>query len=321
MLVEASDWLSRRSSSAADWPVSTLLELKGETRISVVLPARDEQDTVGAIVSAIRRELTPLVDEIVVIDSRSIDDTAAVAAAAGAKVFSQDSILPRLPSLSGKGEALWKSLAVTTGDLLVFVDADLLNFSSSFVTGLLGPLLSDPTVSYVKACYDRPYNGSESDSEAFAGGGRVTELVARPLINMHWPELAGVIQPLSGEYAGRRSLLERVPFATGYGVELGLLLDTVALCGLDALAQVDLGVRVHSHHSTEALGAMASQIMQTAWSRLERQGLMMPFSKPSPDLTQFRRTPLGYVPDDRDASVGERPPMIEIPEYATLQPR
>ncbi|GAB3670727.1 glucosyl-3-phosphoglycerate synthase [Actinocorallia lasiicapitis] len=321
MLAEASDWLRRRSSVAADWPVADLLELKGSTRISVVLPARDEQDTVGVIVSAIRRDLVeraPLVDEIVVIDSRSVDDTATVASAAGAKVFAQDTVLPRLPSLSGKGEALWKSLHVTTGDLVVFVDADLLNFSSTFVTGLLGPLLSEPAVSLVKACYDRPYNGSEA---AFAGGGRVTELVARPLINMHWPQLAGVVQPLSGEYAGRRALLERLPFVTGYGVELGLLLDAVGMAGLDALAQVDLGVRVHSHNSTEALGAMASQIMQTAWTRLDRQGLMLSLSQPASELTQFHRSPSGYAPADRDASVGERPPMIQIPEYASLQPR
>ncbi|MEO3788055.1 glucosyl-3-phosphoglycerate synthase [Actinocorallia sp. B10E7] len=321
MLAEAADWLRSRSSSAADWPAELLLGLKGATRVSVVLPARDEQDTIGGIVSTIRRELverTPLVDEIVVIDSRSVDETAAVAAAAGAKVFAQDAILPRLPCLSGKGEALWKSLAVTSGDIVVFVDADLVNFSSSFVTGLMGPLLSCPDVSYVKACYDRPYNGTEA---AFAGGGRVTELVARPLLNLHWPQLAGIVQPLGGEYAGRRSLLERLPFMTGYGVEMGLLLDALEVVGLNGLAQVDLGEREHSHQSTEALAAMASQILQTAWSRMDRHGLMMPLSSPSPQLTQFQRSPSGYVPVDREAVVDERPPMIEIPEYAlTLRP-
>ncbi|GAA2737237.1 glucosyl-3-phosphoglycerate synthase [Actinocorallia aurantiaca] len=317
MLAEVADWLDRRSSTAADWPAGSLRELKGSTRVSVVLPARNEERTVGTIVSAIRRELVegvPLVDEIVVIDSRSVDDTAAVAAAAGAKVFAQDAILPRLPCLSGKGEALWKSLAVTSGDIVVFVDADLVNFSSSFVTGLLGPLLACPEVAYVKGCYDRPYHGTEETPPA--GGGRVTELVARPLLNMHWPLLAGVVQPLGGEYAGRRSLLERLPFVTGYGVELGLLVDTLELAGLDGLAQVDLGVREHSHQSTEALAAMASQIMQTAWSRLDRQGLMMPLSSPSPELTQFHREENGHVPVGRDTSLGERPPMIGVREYA-----
>ncbi|MEO3788056.1 glucosyl-3-phosphoglycerate synthase [Actinocorallia sp. B10E7] len=317
MLAEVSDWLRRRSSAAADWPAETLASLKGATRVSVVLPARNEEKTVGTIVSAVRRELVeriPLVDEIVVIDSRSADDTAAVAAAAGAKVFAQDSILPRLPCLSGKGEALWKSLAVTTGDLLVFIDADLVNFSPSFVTGLLGPLLAHPDVAYVKGCYDRPYTGDEES--ASAGGGRVTELVARPLINMHWPLLAGIVQPLGGEYAGRRSLLERLPFVTGYGVELALLVDALELAGLDGMAQVDLGVREHTHQSTEALAVMASQIMRTAWSRLDRQGLMMPLSSPRVELTQFHRGGSGHVPVVRDTSLGERPPMFGVPEYA-----
>src|SRR5262249_30493105 len=152
-----------------------------------------------------------------------VDDTAQVAAAAGARVVAQDAVLAELPPLTGKGEALWKSLHVARGDVLAFVDADLRNFSSSFVTGLLGPLLTDPSVEYVKACYDRPLN--TGGVPVPSGGGRVTELVARPLINMHWPLLAGFVQPLGGEYAGRRTLLEHVPFVTGYGVELGLLVD------------------------------------------------------------------------------------------------
>ena len=205
---------------------------KGATTVSVVLPARNEARTVGTIVSAIRRELVegvPLVDEIVVIDSRSVDDTAAVAAAAGAKVFAQDAILPRLPACRARVRRCGSPWHVTSGDIVVFVDADLVNFSSSFVTGLLGPLLACPEVAYVKGCYDRPYHGTEETPPA--GGGRVTELVARPLINMHWPLLAGVVQPLGGEYAGRRSLLERLPFVTGYGVELGLLVDALEAGG------------------------------------------------------------------------------------------
>nr|BFE78028.1 hypothetical protein GCM10020093_006290 [Planobispora longispora] len=167
--------------------------------------------------------------------------------------------------------------------MLVFIDADLREFRTSFVTGLLGPLFGDPGVVYVKGCYDRPLRGVGN------GGGRVTELVARPLLNLHWPLLAGFVQPLAGEYAGRRSALERVPFVTGYGVELGLLIDLLELHGLDALAQVDLGRRVHSHQSTDALGGMAAQILQTAWSRLERQDKMIPLHDPSPRLAQFRR--------------------------------
>ncbi len=316
MLPQVETWLRDRMSSAADWPVEKLLAAKGETTVSVVLPARDERETVGEIVSAIRRDLVegaPLVDEIVVVDSRSTDDTAAVAAAAGARVVAQDSVLPELPPLSGKGEALWKSLHATSGDLVVFVDADLRNFSTAFVTGLLGPLLTDPSTCYVKACYDRPY--ISGGTVISGGGGRVTELVARPMINMHWPMLAGVLQPLSGEYAGRRTVLERVPFVTGYGVELGLLIDVLELEGLDAIAQVDLGVRTHSHQSAEDLGRMAGQIMHTAWSRLGRQGRVIPLEQPSTTLTQFRRDGAGHRVMIRDVGVGERPPMIDVPAY------
>nr|WP_221474224.1 glucosyl-3-phosphoglycerate synthase [Planomonospora venezuelensis] len=309
---EVEAWLRSRTSSSDGWPLPWLLEAKGGTTVSVVLPARDEAGTVGEIVTAIRRELmeaAPLVDELVVIDSRSTDDTAARAAAAGARVVAQDEILPDLKPLDGKGEALWKSLAATSGDLLVFVDADLREFRTSFVTGLLGPLLGDPGVVYVKGCYDRPLGDLGN------GGGRVTELVARPLLNLHWPLLAGFVQPLAGEYAGRRSVLERVPFVTGYGVELGLLVDLLDLAGLDALAQVDLGRRVHSHQSTEALGGMAAQILQTAWSRLDRQDKMIPLHEPSPRLAQFRRGPGGHHATVRDVAVAERPPMVGVPGY------
>ncbi|XRQ14697.1 glucosyl-3-phosphoglycerate synthase [Actinomadura welshii] len=317
MLPEVASWLRRRTSTAEDWPPRRLLAAKGGTRISVVLPARDEEATVGAIVAAIRADLVeriPLVDEIVVVDSRSGDRTAAVAAAAGAEVVAQDAVLPSLGRMSGKGEALWKSLAVTSGDLIVFVDADLREFTSSYVTGLLGPLLADPSVGYVKGCYDRPL--VEGERRVEGGGGRVTELVARPLINLHWPLLAGVMQPLGGEYAGRRALLERLPFVTGYGVELGLLLDVYQDSGLDAIAQVDLGRRVHAHQSTEALGEMSGQIMLTAWSRLERHGRMMPLEAPATALTRFRRGPDGHDARTTDVAVGERPPMIEVPGYA-----
>jgi glucosyl-3-phosphoglycerate synthase len=313
VLPEVELWLRDRTTASADWPIDALLAAKGTTKISVVLPARNEAETVGEIVSAIRRDLVeavPLVDELIVVDSRSSDHTAARAVQAGAKVFTQDEILPALTPMDGKGDVLWKSLAITSGDLLVFVDADLREFRTSFVTGLLGPLLADPSVVYVKGCYDRPLQ------EVQGGGGRVTELVARPLLNLHWPLLAGFVQPLAGEYAGRREVLERVPFATGYGVELGLLIDLLEHAGLDALAQVDLGRRVHSHQSTEALGIMAGQIMHTAWSRLERQRRIIPLHTPSGGLTQFSRGDSGHVPVDRDITVDERPPMLGIPEYA-----
>ncbi len=312
MLPEVRVWLRDHTTAAADWPASALAAAKGAVRVSVVLPAHNERRTVGTIVAAIRGSLMQahrLVDEIVVIDSRSTDDTARVAAAAGARVFAQDEVLAHLRPESGKGEALWKSLAVTTGDVIVFLDADVRNFSPSFVTGLLGPLLADPDISFVKASYDRPLAGT-ADS-----GGRVTELVARPLLNLHWPLLAGFVQPLSGEYAARRTALERVPFVTGYGVELGLLVDLLEEQGLAAMAQVDLGTRVHKHQGTSALGRMSCQIMLTAWSRLQRHGLMVASEEPAPVLAQFRRDEGGHHADVRDVSVAQRPPMIQVPGY------
>lgn len=283
-------WLRKRSSRADDWTIDELVARKGTTTISVVIPARNEESTVGDIVRTIRRDLVdgaPLVDEVLVVDSRSTDDTARVAAAAGATVVAEQDVLAHLPSMRGKGEALWKGLAASTGDIVVFIDGDLQDFPSSYVSGLLGPLLSDDSVAYVKGFYHRPLVNGESVQAD--GGGRVTELVARPLLNMHWPELAGFVQPLAGEYAGRRSVLEQIPFIAHYGVEVGHLVDLLELVGLDALAQVDLGHRRHRHQSLQGLGQMASQIMLTIHDRLERYGRMIPAEEPSTTLAQFQR--------------------------------
>ncbi|GAA0302209.1 glucosyl-3-phosphoglycerate synthase [Streptomyces polychromogenes] len=304
-------WLADRSWSAADRPLDQLLERKRATgtTVSVVLPALDEEATVGEIVEVIRRDLieappVPLVDELVVVDSGSADRTAEVAAKAGARVVHRDEILPRVPAVRGKGEVLWRSLLATTGDVVCFIDADLRDFSSAFVSGIVGPLLTDPQVQFVKAMYDRPLG------DAPGQGGRVTELVARPLLNLHWPQLAGFVQPLGGEYAVRRSLLERLPFPVGYGVELGLLVDALHTVGLDAMAQVDVGVRLHKHQSGQALGRMAAAIYRTAQLRLSRGHLVRP------ELTQFERGPDGFVPRTYPVDTEERPPMLEIEEYA-----
>ncbi|WP_329396902.1 glucosyl-3-phosphoglycerate synthase [Streptomyces lydicus] len=317
MLEEVERWLTSRSWSAADRPLGQLLEAKRQTgrTVSVVLPALDEEATVGAIVATIRAELmtgtVPLVDELVVLDSGSTDRTAEVAAAAGARVVHRDTVLPRLPALPGKGEVLWRSLLVTSGDIVCFIDADLREFSATFVSGIIGPLLTDPDVQFVKAMYDRPLEAGAHTTGAGAGqGGRVTELVARPVLNLHWPQLAGFVQPLGGEYAARRSLLERLPFPVGYGVELGLLVDALHTVGLDALAQVDVGVRKHRHQDGQALGRMAAAIYRTAQLRLARGHLVRP------RLTQFDRGEQGFVPRTTDVDTEERPPMAEIPEYA-----
>ncbi|MFD7298947.1 glucosyl-3-phosphoglycerate synthase [Streptomyces sp. NPDC059897] len=310
MLEEVERWLNRRSWSVADHPLHRLVAAKhasGQT-VSVVLPALNEEETVGEIVSEIRRTLmtdaVPLVDELVVIDSGSTDRTSEVAAAAGARVEHRDTILPRVPVRAGKGEVLWRSLFVTSGDIVCFVDADLKEFSADFVSGIVGPLLTEPGVHFVKAMYDRPLAGAAGQ------GGRVTELMARPILNLHWPQLAGFVQPLGGEYAARRSLLERLPFPVGYGVELGLLVDALHTVGLDALAQVDVGVRKHRHQDGQALGRMAAAIYRTAQLRLARGHLVRPV------LTQFERGEDGFEPHTHPVDTEERQPMIEIGEYA-----
>jgi glucosyl-3-phosphoglycerate synthase len=300
-------WFSERTSRAADWPVDKLIAAKGDARVSVVLPALNEQATVGRIVRVIRRELVErrhLVDELVVVDSGSTDDTIAVAQAAGADVVRREDVLSHLPPRPGKGEVLWRSLAATTGDVVAFVDSDLSDFTSTFVTGLIGPLLSDPTVQFVKATYDRPLL-REGEVQP-AGGGRVTELVARPLLALHWPELTGFVQPLGGEYAARRSLLERLPFACGYGVEFGLLVDTLNAVGLDAMAQVDLSRRKHRNSDLHKLGRMAIEILQVAEARLGR-----PVRSPA-EITQFVRAGAGYEVVDTDMTELERPPIADL---------
>ncbi|WP_133911968.1 glucosyl-3-phosphoglycerate synthase [Streptomyces sp. NBC_00582] len=308
MLEEVERWLTTRSWTASDRPLHRIMAAKrssGRT-VSVVLPALNEEETVGDIVAIIRHDLmqqVPLVDELVVVDSGSTDRTAEVAAAAGARVVHRDTILPRIPAVPGKGEVLWRSLLVTTGDIVCFVDADLREFSSDFVSGLVGPLLTEPSVDLVKGMYDRPLGGAAGQ------GGRVTELMARPLLNMHWPQLAGFVQPLGGEYAARRSLLEQLPFPVGYGVELGMLIDALHLVGLDALAQVDLGVRKHRHQDGQALGRMAAAIYRTAQLRLARGHLVRP------SLTQFERGTDGFEPRTYSVDTEERPPMAEIAEY------
>jgi glucosyl-3-phosphoglycerate synthase len=305
----AQAWFTTRTSTVADWPVPALCERKGSTRVSVVLPALDEEPTVGEIVAEVRRlaDTTGLVDEVLVIDSGSADRTAEVAAAAGAAVHHRDTILPELGTRAGKGEVLWKALAVAAGDILVYLDADLTGFGAHYITGLLGPLLHDESVLMVKAFYDRPL----LDVSA-AGGGRVTELLARPLLGALRPELSGVVQPLAGEYAAWRSLLEALPFAAGYGVETGLLLDTVAGYGLDAVAQVDLGARTHGHQDTAALGRMAATILHTVLSRVTPDHPLWSV------LTQFRREHGAVIPVDSEVWWPDRPPMRTVAGY---QPR
>jgi glucosyl-3-phosphoglycerate synthase len=247
-----------------DWTLDTLLEARRGATVSLVVPARNEAATVGDVVARVRQRLMDtvnLLDEIVVIDSDSTDNTSSVAADAGAVVHRAADIRPDLGTHPGKGEAMWKSLFVTRGDLIVFMDADLLDWDTHFVPGLLGPLLTAPGVDLVKGFYERPLGDSPYE------GGRVTELVARPLISLLFPDLGALHQPLAGEWAVRRSLFEALSVPTGYAVELAALIDTLAGRGASAIAQVDLGRRTHRHQSLRDLGGMAKQIMAMALGR------------------------------------------------------
>jgi glucosyl-3-phosphoglycerate synthase len=272
--------------------------------VSVCMPARDEEATVGHIVATVRRRLMErvgLVDEVVVIDDGSTDATAEAARWEGACVHAVDEVLPELPRGSGKGNALWMSLFAAEGDLVCWVDADVRNFRTDFVTRLLEPLLTEPDVSLVKGFYRRPLHGEP------AGGGRVTELMARPVLSTLFPQLSHLVQPLAGEYAGRRAVLETLPFVEGWGVELGLLIDIAATFGVDAIAQRDLGVREHRNRSLDDLGPQAMAVLVTA---LRRAG--MAASELSGTLVRFddQHDPV-LVP----VEVRERPPMLTIPAY------
>lgn len=273
-----------------------------------MLPALDEAATIGKVVDSVFALADVLVDEIVVVDSASSDATAQIAVEHGARVHEADQIMPSFGPSLGKGDALWRSLTVTSGDIVVFLDTDISNPDPKFVAGLLGPLLTSPRVHMVKAFYERPVKLERV--QYATGGGRVTELAARPLINLFWPELAGLVQPLSGEYAARRPLLESLPFFTGYGVELGLLIDTLRRVGADGIAQVDLECRVHRNQSLPALSRMAFGIMQVAHQRLAEEGRAEPpaeYGTGAP-YVQFARDGDGIAITEDHVAVVERPP-------------
>lgn len=243
------------------------LRANGE-QVSVILPARNEASTVGEMVATLRATLVDrigLVDEVLVVDGGSEDATAEVARASGARVVRQDQVLPHLGSRPGKGEGMWKGLAASHGELVVYLDADIVDFGPRFVIGLLGPLVEDRGVRFTKAVYDRPL--AVAGQQQGSGGGRVTELLARPALALWFPALAGVAQPLSGEVAARRSLLETLPFVCGYGVEVAMLIDVAERYGIEAIAQVDLGRRIHDHQSLPALGRMAAELLQVLAAR------------------------------------------------------
>ena len=317
--MQIDSWLATNTfHHSSFWDLGALVQEKQKQnlKISLCIPTLNEEKTIGKEVVIFTSELVqryPLLDEIAVIDSDSSDQTREVAAAFGAQVYLSRDILPVYGEQRGKGENLWKAIYQLEGDIIVYIDADIKNIHPRFVYGLVAPLIFRPEIHYVKAFYDRPLASSQGIRPS--GGGRVTEILIRPLFSLFFPELTALIQPLSGEYAVRREVLEKIPFPIGYGVETSHLIDVYHRWGLGAIAQTDLDRRVHRNQHTRDLGKMAFGIMQTFLKRVEALGIVGNLPELSTTLRQFQvnnnvfeEVPLNIIEE-------ERPPMVDIPEY------
>jgi len=290
---------------------------KKNLKISLCLPTLNEEKTIAKEIIIMKSELMtryPLLDEIVIVDSGSTDKTEEIARSYGADVYQAADILPNLKKFKGKGENLWKALYITTGDIIVYLDADIKNIHHRFVYALVGPLLLFDNIKYAKAFYDRPIATGKSKIRP-TGGGRVTELVIRPLFSLFFPELTQILQPLSGEYAGFREVFEEIPFPIGYGVETSMILDIYDKWGLDVFAQVDLDRRIHRNQDTRALGKMAFVILMTFINRKRKLGMVDYKDDIFREMIQFNLVKDEYEPDIFKIEGHERPPIIEIPEY------
>lgn len=291
-------------------------EKKGLT-ISLCLPTLNEEKTIAKEIIIFKSELMsryPLLDELVVVDSGSTDNTREIARSFGAEVYRADDILPGLENFQGKGENLWKALFITTGDIIIYLDADIKNIHHRFAYGLLGPLLLRDDIKYTKAFYDRPLT-IDNNTVRPTGGGRVTELLIRPLFSYFFPELTQIMQPLSGEYAGYRSIFEQIPFPIGYGIETSMILDIYHRWGLEVFAQVDLEKRIHRNQDTKALGKMAFAILKTFINRKVSYGMIDIKGPVFDEMIQYNLVDTQIEPDILRVENLERPPMIEIPEY------
>ena len=300
-------WLARRTYRGGEYTVERLLAAKRET-VSVVLPAREVAGTIERVVDALAAlERRGLVDELVVVDAASTDGTAGRAAARGASVLQESELLTAFGPARGKGDAMWRGLSATTGEVVAYLDTDTENFHPGFLLGLLGPILEEPGLELVKGAFSRPFRVGTERSPV--GGGRVTELVARPLLNMHFPELAGFRQPLAGETAARRGLLELLPFPVGYGVEIGMLIDVSRRVGVEAMAQVDLGERQNAHQPLRELSAMAYAVAATALKRALGPGAV-------PSEEGVLALPGPGPLETRSVTLEERPPLATVREGA-----
>jgi len=305
MTIRSRSWSRANTYAHTEFPPERLAAGREQT-VSVCLPARNEAGTIGPILERLLplRDHHGVVDQVVVVD-RSTDGTADIARSLGAEVHDQDALMPELGPVLGKGDAMWRALAVLTGDVICFLDADSERFGAHFACGVLGPVLCRPGVAFVKGFYRRPFRLGETTLPD--GGGRVTELTARPLLNLFYPDLAAVQQPLAGEVAARRELLERLPFATGYGVDVGLLVDAYTVAGLDAIAQVDLDERQNAHQPLRDLGPMAYAVLQAVAVRLEREGRLR------------GPLPATFTPSGVDASHVEVSEPVERPPLRSLR--
>ena len=317
--MQISEWLKSNTYHHQQFrDIKQLVERKEKQglTISLCIPTLNEEKTIGKEVVIFRSELMqryPLLDEIAVIDSGSSDRTLEVAANFGADTYMADDILPEVSPQRGKGENLWKAIYQLSGDIIVYIDADIKNIHPRFVYGLVGPLIDRPEIKYVKAFYDRPLASSQGVRPS--GGGRVTEILIRPLFSLFFPELTAIIQPLSGEYAVRREVLEAIPFPIGYGVETSHLLDVYTRFGLSAFGQTDLDQRVHRNQPTRSLGKMAFGILQTFLSRLVNLDIIGTMPELSTVLRQFQVKDELFETIEHEIVEFERPPMIEVPAY------
>jgi nucleotide-binding universal stress UspA family protein/glycosyltransferase involved in cell wall biosynthesis len=318
-------WFAENTFHADEFEdIKKLMELKEEQglTISLALPSLNEEETVGKVISVVKKALMddfPLLDEIILIDSNSNDRTRDIALELDVPVHIHQHTLPAYGERLGKGEALWKSLYITQGDIIVWIDTDITNIHPRFVYGLLGPMLINPQIQFIKGYYRRPIKvGNKIQA---GGGGRVTELTARPLLNLFYPELSGVVQPLSGEYGGRRKALEQLPFFSGYGVEIGLLIDVFEKFGLRSIAQVDLQERIHRNQDLSALSKMSFAIIQAVIKKLERRYGSAILEDLNSTMKLIRQEEGQFYLDVVEIAERERPPMLEIVEYlAQIQP-
>lgn len=312
-------WLNTNTFHHSDfWDLQNLIKEKEkqDLTVSLCIPTLNEEKTIGKEVVIFKSELMnryPLLDEIAIIDSGSTDKTLEVASAFGADVYLSSEILKNMGEKKGKGENLWKAIYQLKGDIIVYIDADIKNIHPRFVYGLIAPLIYRPQIKYVKAFYDRPFASSHGIRPS--GGGRVTEILIRPLFSLFFPELTAIIQPLSGEYAVRREILEKIPFPIGYGVETSHLIDIYHQCGMEAFGQTDLDKRVHRNQSTHDLGRMAFGILQTFLSRVESLGILHDLPELSNTLRQFQVSNNVFEEVEYNILEEERSPMIEVPQY------